>query len=164
MTDDAIKVGDLIIDEETGEILQLPEGVGDPFEWLTHKANEAAAAIKAWTAIGGMYKSALGELLTKAGVKSMRTQYGAPGWRSRRNRKVRIDRLPQVIDDHELSHGDVLTLLLCASELSVTKVEALELPGEAMKELIDEQPASTWVQISPATPMPPDVENVRRPS
>ena len=160
---DAIKIGDLIIDEETGEILQLPEGVGDPLEWMTHQANEARAAEKAWAAVGGMYKTALGDLLTKAGVKSMRTKYGAPGWRSRRNRKVRLDRLPQILEDHELSHEDVLTLLLCASELSVTKVEAGDLPADALKELIDETPPATWVQITPASPQPPDIETVKRP-
>ena len=162
-TEEAIKIGDLIIDEQTGEILQLPEGIGEPLEWLTHKANEAIRSGKAWEGIAGMYKKALGELLNQAGVKSMKTQYGAPGWRERKNRKIRLDKLPQVIKDYELPHGDVLALLLCASGLNLNMVDALKLPDGAKEKLIDEQPPTMYVQITPAAPMPPPIESVKRP-
>jgi hypothetical protein len=163
-TDEVAKIGDIIIDPESGEILEMPEGVGDPIEWLTHKTNEAQRAGKAWEAVTGMYKAALGELLNKAGVKSMRTQYGAPGWRSRPNRKVRVDRLPDVIKDYELTRAHVEALLLCAPGLRVKEVEDLELPDGVKEKLIEEGMPTAYVQITPATPMPPDVEKVKRPS
>ena len=162
-TEEAIKIGDLIIDEHSGEILQLPEGIGEPLEWLTHKANEAIRSGKAWEGIAGMYKKALGELLNKAGVKSIKTQYGAPGWRERKNVTARVDRLPQIIEEHELTHGHILGLLLCASALNVKMVEALGLPDGAQEELIDEHPPTQYVQITSATPMPPVIESVKRP-
>ncbi len=162
-TEQAIKIDDLIIDEQTGEILQLPEGIGEPLAWLTHKANDAIRASKAWEGIAGMYKKALGELLNQAGVKSIKTQYGAPGWRERKNRQVRIDRLPDVIENYELDHGHILGLLLCASGLDVKMVAALKLPDGVKEKLIDEMPPTTYVQITPATPMPPVIESVKRP-
>ncbi len=163
-TEEAIKIGDLIIDEHTGEILQLPEGIGEPLAWLTHKANEAIRASKTWEGIGGMYKKALGELLNQAGVKSIKTEYGAPGWRERKNVRARVDRLPQVIEDFELDHGDLLGLLMCVSGLDVKRLNALKgLPDGAKEKLIDEQPSTMYVQITPAAPMPPPIESVTRP-
>ena len=162
-TQEAVKVGDLVIDEETGEILETPEGIGDPLEWLTHKANEAQRAGKAWEAVFGMYKAALGVLLTKAGVKSIQTQYGAPGWRSRKNRRVRVDRLPDVIKDYELTHAHVEALLLCAPGLTVKDVEALDLPDGAKEKLIEDGLPTAYLQITPPTPMAPDIERVKRP-
>ena len=162
-TQEAVKVGDLVIDEETGEILETPEGIGDPLEWLTHKTNEAIRAGKAWEGIAGMYKKALGELLNKAGVKSMKTQYGAPGWRSRPNRKVRVDRLPDVIKDYELTHAQIEALLLCAPGLRVNEVELLDLPDGAKEKLIEDGLPTAYLQITPPTPMPPDIERVKRP-
>jgi len=162
-TEQAVKIGDIIIDEETGEILQLPEGIGDPLEWLTHKANEANAASKAWKGIAGKYCNALGGLLTKAGVKSMRTQYGTPGHRTRVDRRGRPERLPQAVERYELSPSQQFAILGCASALDAKRLDALEgVPTEAKEDLIDES-VSSWVQISPATPMPPEVETVPRP-
>jgi hypothetical protein len=162
-TEEAVKIGDLIIDEETGEILEMPEGAGEPLEWLTHRANEARAASKAWEGIGGMYKKAIGQLLIKAGVKSMRTQYGTPGWRGRLTRTGRPERLPEVAKEHELSRDQQNAILGCASALDAKKLDALEgVPKEAKAGLVDES-ESSWVQISPATPQPPEVERVLRP-
>ena len=136
----------------------MPEGIGEPLEWLTHKANEAIRASKTWEGIGGMYKKALGELLNQAGVKSMRTQYGAPGWRERKNVRARVDRLPEVIEDYELDRGDLLGLLMCVSGLDVKMLSALKMPDGMKEKLIDEHPSTMYVQITPAAPEPPAVE------
>ena len=161
-TEQAVKIGDIIIDEETGEILEMPEGIGDPLEWLTHRTNEANAASNAWKGIAGMYKKAIGELLNKAGVKSMRTQYGTPGWRGRVTRMGCPELLPDVAERYELSRAQQDAILACASQLDAKELDALEgVPAEAKRDLIHES-ESTWVQISPATPMPPDVQKVKR--
>ncbi len=162
-TEQAVKIDDLIIDEQTGEILQLPEGIGEPLAWLTHKANDAIRNGKTWEGIAGMYKKALGELLNQAGVKSIKTEYGAPGWRERKNRTVRVDRLPDVIENYELDRGDLLRLLMCVSGMNVKMVDALELPDGAKEKLIDEHPPTMYVQITPVAPMPPVIESVSRP-
>lgn len=162
-TQEATKIGDIIIDEETGEILQMPEGIGDPLEWFTHLANEANAASNAWKATAGMYRQAIGRLLDQAGVKSMKTQYGTPGWRGRLNRKGRPERLPEVTEQYELSRDQQNAILGCASALDAKLLDALEgVPQEAKSDLI-EVSESSWVQITPPRPAPPDVEKVPRP-
>lgn len=161
-TEQAIKIDDLVIDEETGEILETPEGIGDPLEWLTHRANEANAASNAWKAASGMYKKAIGELLNQAGVKSMRTQHGTPGWRGRLTRTGRPERLPEVAKEHELSRAQENAILACAKTLDAKLLDDLEnVPKEATRALIDESETS-WVQITPSKPTPPEIEKVQR--
>ena len=163
---DAIRIDDLIIDEETGEILQLPVGIGDPLEWLTFRAADAGAAEKAWKAAAGMYKKAIGELLNQAGVRSMQTQHGTPGWRGRTTRTGRPDRLPKIAEEYELTRRQKNAILACASELDAKRLDELLrkdlIPREVRDALIDES-GSSWVQISPAKPAPPEIERVKRP-
>lgn len=155
-----LKVGDLVVDEETGEILELPKNVGEPVAWMTHKLVEATAARKAWEQHEAIYKAVLGKLLDDANLTRMRTEYGTAGRRSRLNRRVRIERLPVIKEVFELSDKQINLILTCAKELDVNALEALPsdaVPTEVIKLLIDES-ASSWVQISPLSPMPPPVE------
>jgi hypothetical protein len=54
------RVGDLLIDEATGEILEWPADVAvDRWEWLGRQAAEARAQENAWKAAGGFYRRLL---------------------------------------------------------------------------------------------------------
>ena len=157
-----LKVGDLIVDEETGEIMELPKNVGEPVAWMTLRLTEATAARKAWEQHEIIYKSVLGNLLDAAELTRMRTEYGTAGRRSRLNRRARIERLPILKDVFELTEKQIAIILTCAKELDVRALEALPpdaVPPEVIKLLVDES-MSSWVQISPLTPTPPPVERV----
>jgi hypothetical protein len=171
MTDgiDAIKIGDVIIDEETGEILAMPEGLGDPLEWLTHKAKEANEASKAWAAQKGMYHAAIGRLLAEAGVKAMKTPHGTPMHMTRTDRRASGDAVHRAIAEHELSPAQQRVIFLCAASYNVKELEALitgdgvghgiTIPSEVIDGMI-ETSVSAWVQVRPLTPNPPPAERV----
>lgn len=71
----------LLIDADTGEIIEWPEGVTtDRFEWMKQKMIEAGAQMRRWEALGGFYKQALGRMLDQMGVKKHEgVQWVAPG-------------------------------------------------------------------------------------
>jgi hypothetical protein len=167
---DAIKIGDVIIDEETGEILAMPEGLGDPLEWLTHKAKEANEASKAWAAQKGMYHAAIGRLLAEAGVKAMKTSHGTPMHMTRTDRRASGDAVHRAIAEHELSPMQQRAIFLCAASYNVKELEALRtgdgdnvravtVPDEVIDGMI-ETSVSAWVQVRPPTPNPPPAERV----
>jgi hypothetical protein len=157
----AVKVGDLVIDEDTGEILELPAGVGEPIAWLTHRANEAKAAKKAWEALEAMFKAALGRLLIQSDLKKMTTEYGTPGWRSRKTLRVDMDRLDDVVQEFELGPADIAAIRGCVKAYDAKAILELEIPLGARMALTHVEEAE-WVQIQPLAPQPPDVVPVKR--
>jgi hypothetical protein len=65
-----VEVEGLLIDEDTGEVLDWPEGVtGDRFEWIKSRMIEANAQKTRWDQLCGYYKQALGRMLDEMGVK-----------------------------------------------------------------------------------------------
>jgi len=158
----AVKVGDLVIDEETGEILELPAGVGEPIAWLTHRANEAKAAKEAWAALEGMFKAGLGRKLIESDLKKMATEYGTPGWRSRKTLKVDMDRLDAVIQEFDLGISAITAIRGCVKAYDAKAIMELEIPLGARMALTHQEEAE-WVQIQPPAPQPPDVVPVKRP-
>jgi hypothetical protein len=63
-------VDGLLVDLETGEILEFPEGItGDKFEWAKHKLLQAQEQEKVWKARVQIFKSSLGKMLIDMGVK-----------------------------------------------------------------------------------------------
>lgn len=86
------RLGDLIVDDETGEIVAIPEDIGADFlEWVGRQRAEARAQENAWKSIGAFYQKLVagrmeGEELerydgTSVGISSVRgrdTRYGNP--------------------------------------------------------------------------------------
>jgi hypothetical protein len=55
------RLGDLIVDDETGEIVALPEDLGADFlEWAGRQRTEARAQENAWKSIGAFYQKLVG--------------------------------------------------------------------------------------------------------
>lgn len=51
------RLGDLIVDDETGEIVAIPEDIGADFlEWVGRQRAEARAQENAWKSIGAFYQ------------------------------------------------------------------------------------------------------------
>lgn len=161
----AVKIGDVIIDEQTGEILECPEGIGDRMEWLTHLAVEAKDQEKTWASAGGMYRQAIGKLLDEAGQKRIATEYGIPGWRARLDRRAKPDNLPELIKEHELSEGQVNAVFTTARELDVGRLDILVkqgvIPAPVARGLTTEK-ESSWVQIDVKRKAAPEVERIER--
>ncbi len=161
----AVRVEDLIIDSDTGEVLDLPENAGDLVELLTYREVELARGESAYKQARFLVKLALKRELEKLDLKSLQTQYGRPVIRSRTTRKGKMERLPNVSGQYELTNEQVVTILGCATSLHATQLDALAasdyIPREAIEALIEET-TSEWLQVSPILKTPPVVEKVAK--
>ena len=157
----AVKVDDLIIDESSGEILELPENAGDVVEFLTYREVELKRGEDAYKQARTLVKLALKRELEKLDLRSLQTQYGRPVIRSRVNRKGQMDRLQAVARDHELTREQMEFILWCASSLDAKRLESLDsVPREAIEALIEET-TSEWLQVFPILKPPPVIERVK---
>jgi len=160
----AVKIGDLLIDEETGEVLEWPEGVsGDKFEWLTLRAKQAQANIDGWKAVEAHLRRALGHML--GDQRSIKTAYGTPRWASRVDRIAKPERVPKVVQEFELSREGELAIWMTAKELDPKRIDVLPeelVPAEAKRLLVEDVPRGPWVQIDPPRAAPPEIERVSR--
>ena len=158
---EAIVIDGLIIDEETGEILDLPDGAGEPIAYLTARALAAKSASDEWERVYNIMRHSLGKLLKDAGLERLATEYGTPGWRSRKVDKAVLERLPEIVKAHELNAQQTALIFSCASTLNVGRLESLKMTGamppDAIEELI-ERGSTSWVQIDKPRPLPPRVE------
>lgn len=167
----AVMVDDLLIDEVTGEVIEgWPAELRDvpgKIEYLTMRERQAAAAESAWKQYHGFLRQAIGKLLDEADLKSLRTRYGTPGWRTRTTREGVMDRLPLVQHKYELSLEQVTAILFCAKALKADLLEKLKgapiftAAQDAIDALIDES-TSAWVQVTAARPDPPEIRHETR--
>lgn len=156
----AVKVDDLIIDEDTGEVLELPENAGDKAEFLTYRLVTLQEAERAYKQAIVLLKLALKRELEGLDLKSLQTQYGRPVIRTRTTRKGKVERIPNVIVSHELGVDEVIELFECASALDPQKLEDSDLATEIVEALIEET-HSEWLQVSPILEPPPVVEKLK---
>ncbi len=159
----AMKVNDIIIDEETGEVLEMPQNAGDKAEFLTYRLVELQNDERAYKQAIVLIKLALKRELETLDLKSLQTQYGRPVIRSRVTRKGKVERLVRVQADHELSKEQTEQIMYCASALDTGLLEFLadegRVPRDAIEALIEET-RSEWLQVSSILKEPPVVERV----
>jgi len=162
----AVRVDELIIDEDSGEVLELPEGAGDKVEFLTYRLVELQRDMKAYEQPVYLLKLALKRELEGLDLTSLQTQYGRAVIRSRVNRKGKAERLVLVRSEHELSLEQVSAILYCASGFTASELDGLVdaniIPHEVAEALIEET-HSEWLQVSPVLKAPPAVEKVDAP-
>ena len=159
----AVKIDDLIIDEDTGEVLEMPKGVtGELVEFLTFREVELGRGESAYKQARFLVKLAIKRELEKLDLKSLQTQHGRPVIRRRVTRKGQMDRLETVARNHELTREQMEFILWCASSLDAKRLESLDsVPREAIEALIEEK-TSEWLQVSPVLKEPPVVERIVR--
>ena len=161
----AVKVDDLIIDEDTGEVLELPENAGDKAEFLTYRLVTLQESERAYKQAIVLLKLALKRELEKLDLTSLQTQYGRPVIRSRVTRKGKVERVPAVRHDFELSQQAWHCIFYAASSFDAEELDHLAevgaVPREAIEALIEET-HSEWLQVSPVLKEPPIVEKVSR--
>ena len=160
----AVKVDELIIDEDTGEVLELPENAGDKTEFLTYRLVTLQEAERAYKQAIFLLKLALKKELEGLDLKFLQTQYGRPVIRSRTTRTGKVERIQEVKESFELSVAQVNHILDAASSLDAKYLDDLAavgtVPREAIEALIEET-HSEWLQVSPVLKEPPVVEKVK---
>lgn len=177
MTVQAARVGELLIDVDSGEILSDEDPGLDELCRLLKDGKEQE---KSWKAYNALLSSVVGRKLDELGVQRALTPYGSPMWRSRTTRSAPLDstKLGDLIERHGLSPIDVEQLMECAAELDpkrldqvrrdvlddaeVNALAAADGLLAAIDELIQER-TSTFVQLMPLRQAAPAIERVEIP-
>jgi hypothetical protein len=147
-----VKVGDLIIDPATGEVLSRAGASSESeFDQLTRVCAEAQRTIKEAQTVLDAARAALLRLLADEGLTAMRTPHGTASLRTRVTRTGRPDRVEEIVRRYELARDQVEQIWMCAATLDAKKLDALveagALPVEAADEIVDTRTVS-YVQVS----------------
>jgi len=158
---DVAKLGDLLIDTETGEVHEWGEVSGDKFEHLTLQAMKAQANIAGWEQALAIYKRALGRMLDQADQRSIRTPYGTPRWASRVDHVANPDRVPQVVEHFELGREIEGLIWMTAKALGHRKLQEMADNGifgqDVVRALVEDVPRGPWIVIDPPKEQAPEI-------
>ncbi len=159
------KVGELIIDEDTGEVIEWPEGIADVPErlaFLTQRMIECTRQEKLWKSYKGMLGSVAGALLAKQGIERYGSEYGYVSFRSRTTETAYAEQLEDWAARHEIA-GNVLVGLAAVSAKSLDPSRlrdsgtAAGIDADAIEELIETK-TSTWVEAREGRRAAPEKE------
>lgn len=166
----AIRVEDLVIDADTGEILS-ERNVG--IDELCMRLKDGAEQEKNWKAANGLLKAAIGRKLDDDGVRRALTPYGTASWQTRMTKSAAVPGFQDLATRYALDEIDIESLSECVSSLDPKKLdrvraEAIEdgtAPNlvAAIDDLIQEK-ASHYVQLWPLRRDAPVLEPVELPS
>lgn len=144
-TERVVAIDDIVCDEETGEVISWPEGVPDEgrLEWLQAQSHLAQDQEKAWKARRGSLNAVLGKLVTEAGWKSLRTDYGSvTNVAGARRRTSNPESIPGLIEAELLTPDEAIDIIIrAAKSLDVDEVERWigSIPGDPEKLSPDEK-------------------------
>lgn len=129
------RVGDLIIDQDSGEILEWPVDLKvDRWEWLARQAAETTAQEKAWKAAGGFFRRLL---LGYLEAEQLDRYTGADVKFARRNGQDRRwadpAKLDEVKERYELTRSQLIAIRSTANRYNKKNLQALEERGKIPK-------------------------------
>lgn len=177
MTDEQIglRVDDLLIDEETGEVLEWPPGwSADRLAVLIENHEFADRQMKQWDKTKRAYKLALSRMLDELGVKSTSADTGRATWVADGvTSRSPAANVRKAVNLELLTDEQATELLIeAAKELDPKLVaqwvndQVAKFPDASMESwaaraltvLIDESPRSGYVRVTPAARPAPTIE------
>lgn len=157
----ALRIGDLVIDADSGEILSEENYALDQLALFLKDGQEQ---VKAWEAYVGAIKSAIGRKLDEAGVRQVVTPYGTATWRMQVRKSAPTAALDELAHHLELPAAEHLAILECAESLNVKRLESLRCAVSVrVDEIVDaliQEKAIHYVQLMPLRKAAPVVERV----
>lgn len=169
---EAIRVGEFLIDQETGEIYSHRDvGIDD----LVQQLKDAQEQEKAWEQTKQILKRAIGKKLDDANVGAAETPYGVVRWQTQLRRSAKADRFCEMAAEYGVSESvKQRTVFAAATSLDPkmldSEVAALERFGQsetsediqlrrAIDATIEENPVS-FVLLQPLRKAAPRLERV----
>lgn len=95
----AIRLNELLIDPDTGEILSETD-IG--IDVLALQLKDATEQKKAWEQAEALLKLAIGKKLDDANVKAVETPYGVACWRVQNRRSAKADRFRELCEEYRV--------------------------------------------------------------
>lgn len=147
---EAVRVNELLIDEDTGEILSETD-IG--IDVLALQLKDGQENEKAWAQHNTLLKKAIGKKLDDANVKAAETPWGIACWRVQNRRSAKAESIDAVRDD--LHRDEVAALYQCARDLDPKKLDVLRkeaMTSDALEAAIDtliEEKTVSFVLLQP---------------
>jgi hypothetical protein len=167
MSRNIVYIDYVAIDEDTGEVLDAPDGaVANLTAFLTGRIVTASAAIKSWEDAKRGLSFALMRRLTDAGVNKIQTEQGTAQIVNTTREKGIPERAETAAAMFELSPRQLDAIMECASALDPKKLRALADAGALPKEAVDyliERSESSYLRISAPRPAPPQIRRETAP-
>lgn len=155
----AVRVGDLVINEDTGEILEWADGITDQMEALVMRDMQAKQNIEGWERARMLLKLAIGRLLDQQGVRSFSTPYGKPTWMAgRRTESVDVEGVKHLMEEREVSQAEALAVFAHSTKALDPKKIREYLPD--CEGVISVKEGKAYVQVNPPTQAAPVIERV----
>lgn len=156
----AIRIDEILIDPETGEILS-EQDIG--IDELSLRLKDGQEQEKSWAAHNALLKKAIGKKLDDAGVKKAETPYGVATWRTQARKSASAERLEFVMGEFGLEEREVQAIWECARDFDPKKLETLRgmfssQLDKALDALIEEKPVS-YVLLQPLRRVAPRLEH-----
>lgn len=150
---DAVIVGEIFVDPESGEVLEIPAGVVDLMEWLALQDLEAVENITGWEQRRAILKAKVKDQLARNGLQSVKTRFGTfRSVDSSTTETGQPDRVPEVVREFELGKEAELAIYQTAKTLDVKGLRALPVtmvPPVAREALIESAPKRGFVKRDP---------------
>lgn len=124
-----IRVDDILVDEETGEVLEWPNGIGpdDQLEWLQAQHRAALDEETAWRQAKGAYARAIGRKLRDMGLSRYSSDEYRSRWNSgRQTRRCTDERAREALEERVITQEQLDALREHAvKEYDLEKLEEL---------------------------------------
>lgn len=157
-TPDAVRCGDFVIDQNTGEILSCPDGAADRMEALVMRDLQARLNIDGWEQIRALMKKAIGRLLDEQGIRSFATPYGRPAWMpGRRTESVDTAAVLALMKEREMGDADQLQVFRNATK-TLNPKRLRECLAEC-EELITVKEGQPYIMMNPPAEAPPEISH-----
>lgn len=157
---EAVRLNELLIDPETGEILsEIDIGI----DVLALQLKDGQEQEKAWAASNALLKLAIGRKLDDANVKAAETPYGTATWRVQNRRSAKAEGIAALAERHGLDDDQQATLYACARDLDPKKLDGLRGWNADLESAIDELIESktvSYVLLQPLRRVAPTMERV----
>lgn len=117
-----------LIDTDSGEVLEWPEGItaANRLDYLIARAEEAGRNERSWKSFKDALRRRIGADLDRLDARSYRSPYGTARWQAgRESAMAPVERVPEVAEIFELAREDVDRLMACVTALDVGHLEAL---------------------------------------
>jgi hypothetical protein len=155
-----VRVGDLVIDEQTGEILEYPDGwQGDLVEHLLRMALFAKQQQKEWDRQHDLLRFALGKKLEERNLERFGSPVGRVAFRQRDTRLATVERMMALAKRYQWPRTIVAGVMTCAKTFDPGKLEALaanfdqqgrKAVAKVLREDLIEVRTTRYVQVDPA--------------
>lgn len=155
---EAVRLNELLIDPESGEILDERD-IG--IDVLALQLKDAQEQTKSWEQAVALLKLAIGKKLDDANVKASETPFGVACWRVQNRRSAKAESIAAIAKQFGLDDDQQAALYACARDLDPKKLDGLRGWNADLESAVDaliEEKTVSYVLLQPLRKQAPKLE------